>query len=147
MKLYTMFNKNGKNNDNSTSGISPLEVCNIAFGTSVEGNLKVKSNLRIEGTIHGSVTCSGRLVMSAKAEIEGDVSCESIICEGKIKGNIVAKERIHLQSTATVTGNIKYQSLQIDSGAIFNGHAVCSANNPNGVHKIEMADKVLGKDA
>jgi cytoskeletal protein CcmA (bactofilin family) len=105
-----------------------LEVCNIAQGTTIEGTVKVDSNIRLEGLIQGAVTCGGRLVMSSTAKIIGDVICKNIISEGIVEGNIVAKEKIHLMPTSIVLGNIKYKSLQIDLGAVLNGQAICSAS-------------------
>jgi len=122
-----MFGKTEKNKINSNN--TSLEVCNIAKGTTIEGTVKVDSNLRLDGIIYGSVTCGGRIVMSASAYIKGDIICKNMISEGKVEGNIVAKEKIHLKSTAIVQGNIKYKSLQIDTGASFNGQAVCSSSN------------------
>lgn len=125
-----MFGKNGnpsksssKPSSNGTS--TPLEVCNIASGTTINGDFKAESNIRLEGAIYGKVFCSGRIVMSQSAHIKGDIICQDIVVEGKIEGNIVAKEKVHLCSTAIVEGNIKYTVLQIEEGAILNGQATC----------------------
>lgn len=128
-----MFGKNGNAPKNSSSpsnngNSTPLEVCNIALGTIINGDFKAESNIRLEGEIHGSVSCAGRIVMSQNAHIKGDIICQNIVSEGKVEGNIIAKEKIHLFSTATVEGNIKYTTLQIEEGAIFNGQAICTKN-------------------
>ena len=124
-----MFGKKEKNsttNNKSISNGSTLEVCNIAQGTTIEGTVKAEANIRLEGIVHGSVTCGGRLVMSNTAYIKGNIICKDIDSEGKIEGDIVAKEKIHLRPTAIVMGNIKYKTLQVDSGATFTGQAICS---------------------
>jgi len=126
-----MFGKNGnasKNNSKpSVNGAtSPLEVCNIASGTTISGDFKAESNIRLEGSIYGSVFCAGRIVMSQNAHIKGDIVCQNIVSEGKVEGNILAKEKAHLFPTAIVEGNIKYTALQIEEGAIFNGQAICT---------------------
>ncbi|WMX12578.1 MULTISPECIES: polymer-forming cytoskeletal protein [unclassified Aureispira] len=125
-----MFGKNGntpKNNSkSSTNTTSSLEVCNIALGTTIEGSFKAEANIRLEGSIYGNVSCSGRIVMSKNAYIKGDIICQNIVSEGKVEGNIVAKEKVHLFATAIVEGNIKYTKLQIEEGAIFNGQAMCA---------------------
>lgn len=126
-----MFGKNGntpKNNSKPSSNGSSasLEVCNIALGTTIEGNFKAESNIRLEGTIYGNVSCSGRIVMSKNAYIKGDIVCQNIVAEGKVEGDIIAKDKIHLLPTAIIDGNIKYTKLQIEEGAVFNGQAICS---------------------
>jgi len=129
----------GKNSDTPKSSHKPssngsstsLEVCNLASGTTINGDFKADANIRLEGTIYGTVTCAGRIVMSKSAYIKGDIFCQNIDSEGKIEGNIVAKEKVHLFSTALVEGNIKYTGLQIDGGAIFNGQAICAKSAGN----------------
>jgi cytoskeletal protein CcmA (bactofilin family) len=126
-----MFGKNGNTPKSSSkpsiNGISSaLEVCNIALGTTIEGSFKAEANIRLEGSIYGNVSCSGRIVMSKNAYIKGDIVCQNIVSEGKVEGNIVAKEKIHLFATAIIEGNIKYNQLQIEEGAIFNGQSICA---------------------
>lgn len=126
-----MFGKNGNTPKSSSKPLSNntstlLEVCNIASGTTISGDFKAESNIRLEGAIYGKVSCSGRIVMSQSAHIKGNIFCQNIVSEGKVEGNIVAKEKVHLSSTAIIEGNIKYTVLQIEEGAIFNGQAICN---------------------
>jgi cytoskeletal protein CcmA (bactofilin family) len=102
------------------------EVCILAKGTIIEGDIKVDSHLRLEGDILGKLSCNGRLVMSAQAIIQGPVQCKELDCEGRILGKIQAKESIVLKSTAVVDGDIECSSLQIDLGATYNGQ--CTMN-------------------
>jgi cytoskeletal protein CcmA (bactofilin family) len=129
-----MFGKNGNTPKSSSkpsmNGTStPLEVCNIASGTTINGDFKAESNIRLEGSIYGNVSCSGRIVMSQNAHIKGDIICQNIVSEGKVEGNIVVKEKVHLFPTAIIEGNIKYNTLQIEEGAILNGQAMCTKSS------------------
>lgn len=136
-----MFGKNGQSpKTTSTPKPNSLDVCNIALGTNIKGNFKAESNIRLEGSIHGTVSCSGRIVMSKSAYIEGDIICQNIVTEGKVKGNIVAKNKIHLQGTAVIEGNLKYSSLQIEEGAIFNGQSIAVQNNAHS-NKLGASEK------
>jgi len=121
-KNATTQKSNSKSSNNNTS--TPLEVCNIASGTTITGNFKAESNIRLEGSIYGKVTCAGRIVMAQTAYIKGDIFCQNIVSEGKVEGNIVAKTKVHLLPTAIIEGNIKYTVLQIEEGAVFNGQAI-----------------------
>lgn len=135
-KIDTTSNKNGSVNT------AELEVCNIAKGTTIEGNFKAQSNIRLEGIIEGDVQCLGRIVLSEQAQIKGHVHCHTILCKGHVTGNVVAKDTIHLHATAVVHGDIAYQKLQIDEGAIFNGKATCSKSAT-----AASAPKKSGKEA
>ena len=104
-----------------------LEVCNFAIGTFVEGQVNIHSNLRLEGKIHGNISCKGRIVLAKTASVEGNIQCEHLVSEGIIHGNVTAKNKIHLFADAKLYGDINYKHLQIDSGAIFVGNAT---NNP-----------------
>lgn len=122
-----MFRKNDPTNGTSTSvDTNALEVCNIATGTTIQGNFNAQSNIRLEGIIEGDVQCKGRIVLSKEARITGDVQCYTMICEGQIEGNVTAQDSVHLLGTANLKGNLIYRSLQIDQGAVFNGQAKTS---------------------
>ena len=97
------------------------EVCVLAGGSSVDGNIKIASNLRLEGTVNGDVSCGGRLVLSKTALINGNVICSELISEGKIFGNTNVKSSVVLHSTSVLEGDISCTQLQIDNGASFNG--------------------------
>lgn len=126
-----MFGKNDTNGrKNSSVNTSELEVCNIAKGTTIEGNFNAKSNIRLEGIINGNVECLGRIVLSEQAQIKGEVKCQTIICKGYVTGNVTAQSTIHLHATAIVEGDLVYQQLQIDEGAVFNGKAICAKHLP-----------------
>ena len=118
--------KNKSENESEADKITKneLEVCNIAHGTTIEGQLKASSNIRLDGIVKGDVSCAGKLVMSATAKIIGNISCKNFRGEGVVEGDIVATHKIHLMNKSIVKGNIQYQSLQIDLGATLNGKAV-----------------------
>jgi cytoskeletal protein CcmA (bactofilin family) len=100
---------------------STVEVCVLAAGSAVEGNVKISSNLRLEGEIKGDLACNGKLVLSKTAAVTGNIICSELLSEGKIQGNVVAKTFISLAETAILNGDIQCSQLHIEKGAIFNG--------------------------
>jgi cytoskeletal protein CcmA (bactofilin family) len=123
-----MFSKGTK--ENGASGHTPAgkkEVCIIAFGTNIDGNISIGGDMRLDGTITGDVKCSGRVVMSSNASIKGNIVCNSLVSEGKVVGNISASDKVHFMATAQVKGNISYKGIKVDNGAILNGQL--TANN------------------
>jgi len=101
-----------------------LEVCNIAAGTVITGNMKIPAHLRLEGKIFGNIQCTGRLVLAQSALIEGKIQCESLISEGTIKGNSEVENEVFLLETANQVGDLVCGRLQVDEGAVFNGKCV-----------------------
>jgi len=100
---------------------SPVELCVLASGSVVEGNVKISSNLRLEGEIKGDLACNGKLVLAKTASVSGNVICAELLSEGIIQGNVIAKTFVSLAETATLNGDIQCSQLHIDKGAIFNG--------------------------
>ena len=105
-------------------GQDDLEVCNIATGTVINGDMKVPAHLRLEGKIYGNINCTGRLVLAPTAVIEGDIECESLISEGTIKGESKVENEVFLLETANQVGDLTCGRLQVDEGAVFNGKCV-----------------------
>lgn len=100
---------------------SSVEVCVLAAGSIVEGNVKISSNLRLEGEIKGDLACNGKLVLARSAAVHGNIICSELLSDGKIQGNVVAKSFVSLSETATLHGDIQCSQLHIEKGAIFNG--------------------------
>lgn len=101
--------------------IGAKDVCILAQGTIIEGSLETNSNIRLEGEVHGTISCGGRLVMAPKGKVMGQINCKELISEGESKGNVKASALVYLQASAKLKGDIDCERLQIEQGAIFNG--------------------------
>ena len=93
----------------------------INSDTIIEGSIKARGNLRIDGKLTGSLECQGRVVVGASGIIEGDIRCENAEIEGSIKANITVSDLLSLKSTAKVQGDIVTKKLAIEPGATFTG--------------------------
>ena len=128
-----MFNKEKANTtDKFISNSATL----ISAGTVVQGDLKSESDLRIDGTIHGNVTSNAKIVVGPTGFIEGNIQGSQADITGKVVGNINVKDLAQLRAKSNVQGNITAVSLQIESGAAFNGQSIMSTGN-NVVHISE----------
>lgn len=110
-------NKNGKVAESN----SPDRLNRIVEGTTIEGEIKSKSNIRIDGVLKGSILTKGRLVVGASGIIEGDVICQNSDVEGVLLGKITVNELLSLKATAKITGDIITNKLAIEPGANFSG--------------------------
>lgn len=95
----------------------------ISAGTSVQGDLKSQSDLRIDGTIHGNVSSDAKVVIGPSGFVEGNITGVHADISGRLVGNVTAKEMVQLRTNCQVQGNVTAASLQIDAGAIFNGQS------------------------
>ncbi|WP_082921948.1 polymer-forming cytoskeletal protein [Lewinella sp. 4G2] len=110
-----------KTNDNRSSGSMGGGVNSIDVDTEMEGNIKAKGNIRIDGTLVGNLDCGALLVIGPKGSIKGDVNCQKAIIEGNFEGNLHVKEDLTLESNATVTGDVKAQKMAVLGGAQVKG--------------------------
>jgi len=113
-----MFNKEKNSaSDKSYSNSATL----ISSGTTLKGDLKSENDLRIDGTIHGNVTSSSKIIIGPSGFVEGNIDGANADITGKVKGNINVKELLQLRAESNVNGNISATKLQIDPTAMFNG--------------------------
>jgi len=96
----------------------------IGNGARLEGNLIAAASLRIEGTVTGTITADGDVVIAPEAEVAADIQSTNTTLGGHYTGNVVATGTIELTSTARVEGNLTCRSLIVNQGAIFSGQSI-----------------------
>ncbi|MDI6802359.1 MAG: polymer-forming cytoskeletal protein [Bacteroidota bacterium] len=100
----------------------------IGTGTIIEGKLRSRGNIRIDGKVIGELFASELVSVGSSGEIEGSVSAKNISIGGKIKGSITVQEKLVLENKAIVSGDIRAAKLVIDEGAIFDGNCTMSGS-------------------
>ncbi len=98
------------------------KINSIMEGTSIEGEIKSDSNIRIDGRVKGTINVRGRLIVGASGLVEGDVTCQSSDIEGTVNGKISCQDLLSLKATAKLTGDINTKKLAIEPGAVFTGN-------------------------
>lgn len=96
----------------------------ISAGTVLEGDLKSETDLRIDGTIHGNIISSAKVIVGPEGLVEGTVQSAQADVAGKVVGDINVKDLASLRARSNVQGNITALSLQIEAGAQFNGQSI-----------------------
>lgn len=97
----------------------------IGISTRIEGDIRFKGGLRIDGQIKGSVIAEGdepsMLVISEFARVEGEVRAAHLVVNGEIIGPVFSSELLELQPKAHVTGDVHYKALEMHGGALVAG--------------------------
>lgn len=93
----------------------------IGKRTVVDGDIRVKHSLRIDGTVRGNIQTTDTVIIGKEGEIEGKVQAKHVLLAGRVAGNIHAQGKMFLESTATVLGDLKAAQLVVDEGAVFDG--------------------------
>jgi cytoskeletal protein CcmA (bactofilin family) len=102
--------------------ISPGKINSIMEGTSIEGEIRSDSNIRIDGRVKGIVNARGRVIVGQTGVIEGEVVCQSSDIEGMVIGKINCQDLLSLKATAKLQGDITTKKLAIEPGAVFTGN-------------------------
>jgi cytoskeletal protein CcmA (bactofilin family) len=113
---------NSKTSSESSKGSSGSGMPNhINSDTVIEGSIKAKGNLRIDGKLTGTLECQGRVVIGASGSVDGEIRCQNAEIEGSINANVIVSELLSLKATAKVHGDIVTKKLAIEPGASFSG--------------------------
>jgi len=113
--MFTNKNETMKNSE-------PTAAVNmIGAGTIITGDVTSKGDIRVDGTLKGSVNTEGKVVLGREGVIEGDVVCKDADISGTIKARITVSQLLSLKSTAKLNGDIITNKLSIEPGASFTG--------------------------
>lgn len=115
-----MFNnKNMSSNRNNTPDSGTVNI--IGAGTSIEGDVISSGDIRIDGSLKGTLKTRGKLVVGPSGNVEGEVTCQNADISGNIRGKVNVTELLSLKGTAKLSGEISTGKLAIEPGADFSG--------------------------
>jgi cytoskeletal protein CcmA (bactofilin family) len=106
----------------SAEPINPGKINSIMEGTSIEGEIRSDSNIRIDGRVKGTINAKGRVIVGQTGVIEGEVNCLASDIEGTLIGKINCQDLLSLKATAKLQGDINTKKLAIEPGAVFTGN-------------------------
>ena len=113
----------------------------IGKGSRIDGDLRYKGGLHVDGEIRGSVHAEegsdSMLSLSQHGVIRGEVKVPHLSINGTVEGDVHAEKRLELGAEARITGDVYYNLIQIAVGATVNGKLVhkpvgptLAVNNP-----------------
>lgn len=109
----------------------------IGAATVINGDIEFSGGLRIDGTVHGSVSevsaTPGSLVVSEHGRIDGPINVAYATINGRVNGPVNATEYVELQAKARVTGDVRYKTLEMFVGAIVDGKLVHMGDSTAGL--------------
>ena len=115
-------NKKASSSQSLTTTTSSSNINTLVEGTHAEGSITTQNDLRVDGTITGTISCGGKLIIGPSGNIEGEVTSENAVIEGRFNGNMVINDVLDVRETATVMGEIKTSKLLVQNGATFTGN-------------------------
>jgi cytoskeletal protein CcmA (bactofilin family) len=114
-----MFKSNTNTATKTENGASSINL--IDAGTVVEGDIKSQGDIRVDGTVYGSVSSKAKVVIGSTGVIEGDMSATNADVSGSIRGKTTISDLLFLKSSASILGDIVTGKLIVEAGASFTG--------------------------
>jgi len=99
-------------------------VNQIKSGTLIEGIIKAAGDIRIDGTLKGTLQTEGKLVIGTSGQIDGEIICMNAEIHGVVNGKITVNELLSLKASCKLLGDIVVGRLAIEPGAQFSGSCV-----------------------
>ena len=109
----------------------------IGRGAVIEGTVRVRGRVQVDGRVDGTLEVEGTLSVGPEGRIRGEVIAEDIAVGGEIEGKVTAKKHLHVVRSGKVRGEVRYDTLQIDRGAVLDGRTL---------HGDEPASKAASQD-
>src|SRR6478672_4063892 len=106
---------------NKSSVIDSSSINLIGNGTCITGDINSNGDVRIDGTLKGNISISGKLVVGPSGNIEGNIICQNADISGEIHGKINVSELLSLKATAKLLGDIVTGKISIEPNASFTG--------------------------
>ena len=96
----------------------------IGRGAAIEGTVRVRGRVQVDGRVEGTLEVEGTLSVGPEGRIRGEVIAEDIAVGGEIEGKVTAKKHLHVVRSGKVRGEVRYDTLQIDRGAVLDGRTL-----------------------
>lgn len=101
--------------------IGKLTISGNVVGNSVASDVYVNAK-----RLDGNVDSEGTVKIGLGTVVVGDIKAGSAVIAGAIKGGLDIKGPIIIDSTAIIKGDIKAKSIQMNNGAVLEGHCSLS---------------------
>lgn len=97
----------------------------LGKGTLWKGEvLAGQNNLRIEGTVEGTITSEGEVTIAPTGQVKGTILAKHLIVTGRVEGIFRIEECLEIHGTGWVEGEVELGSLVVDEGGTLQGNCV-----------------------
>lgn len=125
---------------NDSTPSVPSQINLIAAGTSLEGTLTAKDDIRVSGKLKGTLNVEGKAIIAQEGYVEGEVFASDADVAGSLKGDITIKGRLVLKSSARIDGTIKTTRLIVEEGAVIDGTCRMGQLDPKRAEALKSGD-------
>lgn len=133
-----MWPKKKEQSQNNSGSSRQNRDSHSCFSRSViiQGDLISNDDMRIDGTVNGTINCSGKIVIGNNGVVTGDVLCSELEISGSLTGNLQIQELLLLHANSSYRGDALVSRIHIEPGADFSG--TCAMLNQKSEIKTEQ---------
>ena len=98
--------------------VSSEEKTVIGKQITIEGTVRGKEDLLVEGSVKGSIELAGNhLTVGLNGQVEADIKAENVTIRGRVIGNVDALAKVSITKEADFNGEIHAKSISVEDGA------------------------------
>jgi len=102
----------------------------LGASSTLEGTLKSKGNVRLDGTFTGTLEINGNILVGETANIHADIDARNISIAGAVRGNVTGN-KVQLLRTGRIWGDISAKALTTEEGAFIDGKITMTGHEAN----------------
>jgi len=103
------------------SAADPRAATVIGPDAAIQGEIRCKGTIRVEGEIVGRIQCDDTIVVTDTGRVKADLMASQIIISGEVTGNVFAKERCEIVARGKLAGDLTSPRVSIEEGVVFEG--------------------------
>jgi cytoskeletal protein CcmA (bactofilin family) len=126
----------------SSSNERVSETTVISNGTYIEGKMRARGTVQIDGEIVGILEVDGQVSIGPDGKINGEVIGDNVAVGGHVQGKVTARGHLHVVKSGVVEGDVYYGSFEIDRGALLDGRTFHASTLKD---KADITDDIKGK--
>lgn len=118
----------------------------LGANCTLEGALKSKANVRLDGIFTGTLEIEGNILVGETARITADIHARNISIAGAVRGNVSGK-KVQILRTGRVWGDIEATALTTEEGAFIDGKITMTSHEASAATGAADADPEADQDA
>ena len=116
----------------ASAGRSSATPSVIGSGMELDGQLRARGDLRIEGRVKGSIQTEGEVVVAPRGVVDGDIEASEVNVGGRVTGTVVASGAARFLQGCHVDAEVRAPVVQIEEGGVVNGRLVMEKEGSSG---------------
>jgi len=104
----------------------------VGSGTRVQGNIRGKGNLLLEGVVNGAVVLEDDVTVASSARVDGEIKARAVDVAGRVDGR-VETGRLEVRDHAVLAAELVATTVSVEEGAVLQGYLRMELDLPSGL--------------